>query len=305
MRVFVTGASGWIGSATVAELLKAGHQVVGLARSDASAAAVSALGAEVHRGSLDDLGSLRAAAAASDGVVHLGYSHDFSRMAEAAEMDRQALETIGEALVGTGRPLVFASGVLGAAPGRVLTETDTADPSLHPRIAASAAALALAEQGVRTAAVRFAPTVHGPGDHGFVATLVKIARDRGVSGYVGDGASRWPAVHRLDAARLVALAVDGAPPGSVLHAIGDEGIPTREIAEAIGSGLGLPVVSVPAEQASEHFGWIGRFFGVDCRASNELTRKLMAWAPTHVGLLADLKAGHYFHAEVGRGSSLR
>ena len=188
-----------------------------------------------------------------------------------------------------------------------MTEQDSADPSLHPRIAASLAALALAERGVRTSAVRFAPTVHGAGDHGFVASLVAIARDKGVSGYVDDGANRWPAVHRLDAASLVALAVAGAPAGSVLHAIGEEGITTRAIAEAIGRGLDLPVVSVPAEQASDHFGWIGRFFGLDCRASSEVTRKLLGWEPTHQGLIADLKEGHYFQthpAEVGGGTSL-
>jgi nucleoside-diphosphate-sugar epimerase len=297
MLVFVTGASGWIGSATVVELLKGGHEVLGLARSDASAAAIAALGAKVHRGGLDDLDSLRAGAAASDGVVHLGYSHDFSRMAEAAEMDRQALEAISATLVGTGRPLVFASGVLGLAAGRVVTEQDAADPSLHPRVAASLATLALAERGVRTSAVRFAPTVHGAGDHGFAARLVAIARDKGVSGYIGDGDNRWPAVHRLDAGRLVALAVDGAPAGSVLHAVGEEGIPTRDIAAAIGSGLDLPVVSVPAEQAGDHFGWLGRFFAVDCRASNELTRTLMGWEPTHLGLIADLNEGHYFKSQ--------
>ncbi|MBJ7597959.1 MAG: 3-beta hydroxysteroid dehydrogenase [Candidatus Nephthysia bennettiae] len=307
MRVFVTGASGWIGSAAVAELLKAGHQVLGLARSDKSAAAIGALGAEVHRGSLDDLDSLRAGAAASDGVVHLGYSHDFSRMAEAAEMDRRALETIGATLEGTGGPLVVASGVLGQAPGRVLTEQDAADPNLHPRIAAAQAALALAERGVRSSIVRFAPTVHGPGDHGFVARLVAIARDKGVSGYIGDGANQWPAVHRFDAAKLVRLAVDGAPAGSALHAIAEEGIPTRDIAEAIGRGLKLPVVSVSAEQADEHFGWLGRFFGADSRVSNVLTRKLLGWEPTHQGLVADLKEAHYFQtqaAEIG-GASLR
>jgi nucleoside-diphosphate-sugar epimerase len=294
MRVLVTGASGWIGSAAVAELLAAGHHVLGLARSDTSAAAVAALGAEVHHGSLDDLDSLRACAAASDGVVHLGYSHDFSRMEQAAQMDRRALDAIGATLQGTGGPLVVASGTLGLAPGRVSTEQDAADPALHPRIAASQAALALEERGVRTSIVRFAPTVHGAGDHGFVATLVAIARDKGVSGYIGAGANRWPAVHRLDAGSLVRLAVEDAPAGSVLHAIAEEGIPTRAIAEAIGSGLDLPVVSVPAEQATEHFGWLGRFFGTDSRASNELTRALLGWEPTHQGLIADLNEGHYF-----------
>jgi nucleoside-diphosphate-sugar epimerase len=294
MRVFVTGASGWIGSATVAELLASGHRVVGLARSDAAAAAIAALGAEVHRGSLDDLDSVRAGAAASDGVVHLGYNHDFARMDQAAATDRRALEAIGMVLEGTGRPLVAASGTLGLAPGRVATEHDAADPSLHPRIAASQAVLALADRGVRSSLVRFAPTVHGPGDHGFIARLVAIAREKGVSGYIGDGSNRWPAVHRLDAGRLVCLAVVDAPAGSVLHAIGEQGVPTREIAEAIGGGLDLPAVSVPAEQATEHFGWIGRFFGTDSRAASDVTRTLMGWEPTHQGLIADLNEGHYF-----------
>jgi nucleoside-diphosphate-sugar epimerase len=294
MRVFVTGASGWIGSATVAELVASGHRVVGLARSDAAAAAIAALGAEVHRGSLDDLDSVRAGAAASDGVVHLGYNHDFARMDQAAETDGQALEAIGMILEGTGRPLVAASGTLGLAPGRVATEHDAADPSLHPRIAASQAVLALADRGVRSSLVRFAPTVHGPGDHGFIARLVAIAREQGVSGYIGDGSNRWPAVHRLDAGRLVSLAVVDAPAGSVLHAIGEQGVPTREIAEAIGGGLDLPAVSVPAEQATEHFGWIGRFFGTDSRAASDVTRTLMGWEPTHQGLIADLNEGHYF-----------
>jgi nucleoside-diphosphate-sugar epimerase len=296
MRVFVTGASGWIGSASVAELLASGHRVVGLARSDAAAAAIAALGAEVHRGSLDDLDSVRAGAAASDGVVHLGYNHDFARMDQAAETDRQALEAIGMILEDTGRPLVAASGTLGLAPGRVATEHDAADPSLHPRIAASQAVLALADRGVRSSLVRFAPTVHGPGDHGFIARLVAIAREQGVSGYIGDGSNRWPAVHRLDAGRLVCLAVVDAPAGSVLHAIGEQGVPTREIAEAIGGGLNLPVVSVPAEQATEHFGWLGRFFGTDSRAASDVTRTLMGWEPTHQGLIADLNEGHYFQS---------
>jgi nucleoside-diphosphate-sugar epimerase len=295
MRVFVTGASGWIGSAVVSELLDSGHHVVGLARSDTAAAAVTALGAEVLRGDLDDLDSLRAGAAASDGVVHLGYNHDFSRMAQAAHTDLQAIEAIGTTLAGTDRPLVIASGTLGLAPGRVGTEQDMPDPSLHPRIANAQLALSFVERGVRSLIVRFAPTVHGAGDHGFMAALVGIARDKGVSAYIDDGANRWPAVHRFDAGNLVRLAVQNAPAGSVLHATAEEGVPTRGIAEAIGHGLGVPVVSIPADQAEEHFSWLGGFFGADAPASSTLTRELLGWEPTHPGLIEDLDKGHYFH----------
>ncbi|MGF7236736.1 MAG: SDR family oxidoreductase [Frankia sp.] len=295
MRVFVTGASGWIGSAVIPELLNAGHKVLGLARSDTAAAAVTTLGAEVFRGGLDDVDSLRAGAAASDGVVHLAYNHDFSRMAQAAQTDLQAIDALGTTLEGTERPLVVASGTLGLASGRVGTERDMPDPSGHPRIANAQAALSFATRGVRSSIVRFSPTVHGAGDHGFVAALVAIARDKGVSGYIADGTNRWPAVHRLDAASLVRLAVDDAAAGSVLHAVAEEGVPARAIAEAIGRGLGVPVVSVPTEQASDHFGWLSAFFAADCPTSSQLTRELLGWLPTQHGLIADLDQGHYFH----------
>jgi len=294
MRIFVTGASGWIASAAVPALLAAGHQVTGLARSDAAAERVAALGAEVVRGGLDDPARLGEIAAASDGVVHLAYIHDFSRMQHAAEADRAAIEAIGDALAGTDRPFVIASGVMGlSVDGRPATEQDEPDPIAHPRVANARATLDLAGRGVRSSVVRFAPTVHGAGDYGFLAVLVGIARDKGVSGFIGDGANRWPAVHRLDAGDLVRLAVDDAPHGSIWHAVAEEGIPTRDIAKAIGRGLGLPVVSIDPGQAAEHFGWMGMFFGMDAPASNDLTRQKLGWEPTHPGLVADIDAGHY------------
>ena len=283
-RYFVTGASGWIGSAVVAELIEAGHEVVGLARSDASAERVRALGADVHRGELDDLESLAAGAAASDGVVHLGYNHDFSRMGEAAQTDLAAITAIGGALEGTDRPLLIASGTLGLATGRVATEEDSADPTSHPRIAGAQAALGFADRGVRSIVARFAPTVHGPGDPGFVAVLVAKARETGVAGYVGDGTNRWPAVHRLDAARLVRLAVEGAPAGSVVHATAEDGVATLQIAEAIGRALGIETASV----APEHFDWLGHFFSMDVPASSTRTRALLGWEPREPGLLEDI-----------------
>jgi len=294
MRVFMTGATGWIGSAVVPELLAAGHQVLGLARSDTAAAAIAALGAQVQRGDLNDLDSLRAGAAASDGVVHLGYNHDFSRIAAAAQTDLAAITTIGAALDGTDRPFVIASGLLGLAADRVATEQDQPATDVHPRIAALQTALSFAARGVRVSSVRFAPTVHGDGDHGFLAALVAIARDKGVSGYIDDGAHRWAAVHRLDAANLVRRAIDDAPAGTALHAVAEEGVPTRTVAEAIGRGLDLPVVSVPADQASDHFGWMAMFFGHDISASSAVTRRRFDWHPGQPGLIADLDAGHYF-----------
>jgi nucleoside-diphosphate-sugar epimerase len=294
MRVFITGASGWIGSAVVPELLEAGHEVLGLARSDESAAAIVAAGAEAYRGSLDEPSSLLDGVDRCDGVTHLGYNHDFSRMQEAAATDRKVVEAIGSVLKKTNRPFVVAGGVLGLAPGHVATENDQSDPSVHPRIANVAYALSLADDGVRSSCVRFAPTVHGKGDHGFIATLVAIARDQGTSGYIGDGANCWPAVHRVDAARLVRLTFESAPAGTSVHAVAEPGIPTKAIAEAIGSGLGVPVISVPTDQAAEHFGWMSRFFAADTTASNTITRELLRWEPTNPGLLEDLREGYYF-----------
>jgi nucleoside-diphosphate-sugar epimerase len=294
MAIFITGASGWIGSAVTRELIRAGQPVVGLARSDAAAATVTALGADVLRGDLDDLDTLRDAAAASDGVVHLGYNHDFSRMADAAATDRAAIEAMGTALAGSDRPFAIASGVIGLASGRVVTEQDRPAPGAHPRGANAELALSFVPKGVRTLILRFAPTVHGDGDHGFLSVLVGIAREKGVSGYVEDGSARWPAVHRLDAAELVRLALTGAPAGTNVHAVAEPGVPTKDIAEAIGRGLGLPVESVPAARAAEHFGWMGMFFGTDTVVSSEATRQLLGWTPEHPGLIADLDAGHYF-----------
>jgi nucleoside-diphosphate-sugar epimerase len=295
MHVFVTGASGWIGSAVVPELLGAGHSVVGLARSEESAAAVRAAGAQVHRGSLDDVESLRVGAADADAVVHLAFRHDFADFAGAGRTERAAVEAVLDTLEGSDRPFLFASGVALLAPGRVATEQDRSpfQGADAPRGGAEHLALGYADRGVRAVGLRFPPTVHGEGDHGFVATIAGVARDTGVSAYPGDGEDRWPAVHRADAARLVRLALEGAPAGSVVHAVAEEGVRTRDIAEAIGRGLDVPVVSVAPEDAAAHFGWIGAFFGLDVPASSALTRQRLGWAPTCPGLLADLEAGYY------------
>lgn len=297
MRVFVTGASGWIGSAVVPELTAAGHDVTGLARSEASADRIRAAGARPLAGSLDDLETIRAGAAAADAVIHLGFKHDFSDFAASGRTERAVVQTIGDELAGSGRGFLFASGVA-AAPGHLLTEEDPSPFSGPdaPRGGGENLAFEYADRGVRPVALRFAPTVHGVGDHGFTAQLVAIARQRGVAGWVGDGAGRWPAVHRLEAARLVRLALEQAPAGGIVHAVGEEGIPTRTIAEAIGAAVGVPAASIAPEDAAEHFGWIGAFFGMDIPASNALTRERYGWSPTGPTLLEDLAAGAYAEA---------
>ncbi|MBV2354104.1 SDR family oxidoreductase [Streptomyces sp. J2-1] len=300
MRYFVTGASGWIGSALVPELTAAGHSVVGLARSGTSAAALTAAGAEVVHGSLDDLDLLGRTAAGSDGVIHLAFRHDIAFSGDyrgASDADRAAVDTFGDALAESGRPLVIASGVAGLAPGRTATERDMPVLDGSPvsgRAVTARATLDLADRGVRASVVRLSPTCHGEGDNGFMRTLVDTARARGVSGYVGDGANRWPAVHRLDAARLFRLAVEQAPAGSVLHGTAEEGVALREVAEVIGRHLGVETASVAPERAGEHFGWLGAFVGFDAPASSALTRDLLGWTPRGPGLLADLDQGHYF-----------
>ena len=295
MRVFVTGATGWIGSAVVDELLAEGHEVTGLARSDASVAALRVKGARVRRGSLDDLGSIHGGAEEADAVIHLANKHDWSDPVATAAAERAAVQTIGDTLAGSGRPFLLASGVAGLASGRPATEHDTSP--FHgpdsPRGGSENLALEFVDRGVRTVSLRFAPTVHGAGDHGFIAVIADVARRKGVSGYPGDGTNRWAAVHRSDAARMVALGLDRAPAGSLLHAVAEEGVPTREIAEVLGRELGLPVSSIDPDDIGDHFGWIGNFFAMDLQATSTVTRELLGWTPTGPTLIEDLDAGAY------------
>ncbi|GHO60669.1 SDR family oxidoreductase [Ktedonobacter robiniae] len=304
MKVFVTGASGFIGSAVVRDLIESGHQVLGLARSDAAAAKIASASAEVHRGSLDDLDSLRSGAASSDGVIHLGFVHNFSDYEGSARTDLRAVQTIGAALEGSGKPFVITSGTLMLAfflpQGHLGTEKDVADAgsvASRPRVASENAVLALAERGVRSSVVRLSPSVHDKRRGGFAEVLVSIAREKGVSGYVGDGSNRWPAVHQLDAARLFRLALEKAPAGSMLHRVAEEGVPIRTIAEVIGRHLDVPVVSISPEDAGKHFSWLGLFSSTDNVTSSALTRELLGWQPVHPTLIQDLEEGHYFHHE--------
>jgi len=299
MRIFITGASGHLGSAVIPELLGAGHEVVGLVRSDASAAAVESLGADVHRGSLDDLDSLRAAATASDGVVHLAFKHEEMNAGDLEgplRADLLAIDAIGEAMADSGKPFVGTSGTIPLAFGGVEgvgTEADVLPAG--PRIDAENAVIALAERGVRSSVLRLPPLVHSKLDHtGYTPALISFARQKGKAGYPGDGANRWPAGHSLDAARLYRLALEGAPAGSRLHAVGDEGVPFRQIAEVIGANLGLPVVSIEPDEVVDYFDFFAFFVSLDNPASSLLTQELLDWHPTHPGLIDDLNEGHYF-----------
>ncbi|WP_419701073.1 SDR family oxidoreductase [Mucilaginibacter sp. NFX135] len=296
MRVFVTGATGFVGSAIVQELIGAGHQVLGLARSDAGAKALIVAGAEVHRGNLEDLESLRVGAAMCDGVIHTAFNHDFTKFKANCETDRQVIHAMGSVLTGSDRPLVITSGT-GLLAGRGLATEDTVpdfSSSPVPRVASEEAAMAIAAQGVRTAVVRLPPTVHGNGDHGFVPALIGMAREKGVSAYVGEGLNRWPAVHRLDAARLYRLALEKGSAGARYHGVAEEGVLFRDIAGVIGLHLNVPVVSKTPEEAPDHFGWFGHFAGMDNLSSSAQTCEQLGWQPKHIELLTDMETGTYF-----------
>jgi nucleoside-diphosphate-sugar epimerase len=295
MRIFVTGATGFIGSAIVRELIDAEHQVLGLARSDAAAAPLAAAGADVHRGSLEDLASLHKGTVDADGVIHAAFIHDFSNYAPAAETDRRAIETLGAALAGSDRPLVVTSGTLLAQRrGPFATEDDAANPSFPRK--SEEAVLTLVWRGIRVAVVRLPPSVHGEGDHGFVPALIGIAREKGVSAYIGDGLNRWPAVHRLDAAVLYRLVLEKGSASATFHGVADEGVPFRDIAAVIGRRVNVPVVAKSPAEAAEHFGWLAPFVAIDGPASSAQTRERLGWRPKQPGLIPDLDRPRYFES---------
>jgi nucleoside-diphosphate-sugar epimerase len=296
MRVFVTGATGFVGSAIVQELLAAGHKVRGLARTNAAAAAVAAAGAEIHRGALNDLESLKGGAAAADAVIHTAFNHDFAKFKANCEADRHAIEALGAALASSGRCLIVTSGIGVLPQGRLLTEESmpAVGPTAHPRAASEEAAAAVADSGVCASVVRLPPSVHGDGDHGFVPVLIAIAREKGVSAYVGDGLNRWPAVHRLDAAHLYRLALENGSPNARYHGVAEEGVPFRDIAQIIGRRLKVPVVAKSPEAAADHFGWFAHFAAMDVPASSQKTRQVLRWQPKQVGLISDLDRPRYF-----------
>jgi len=293
MRVFVTGATGFIGSVVVEDLLRTGHQVLGMSRSDEGAKALAAAGAEVHRGTLEDLESLRRGASNCDGVIHLAFNHDFSRYAENCETDRRVIEAMGGVLAGSNRPLIVTSGTAILTPGRAGTEDDPC-ATMVPRAASEIATEGLASRGIRTSIVRLAPSVHDREKMGLITPLIDIAREKGVSAYVGDGLNRWSAVHRLDAAHLYTLVLERGSAGARYHGVAEEGVRLRDIATAIGRGLKVPVVSMSPEQAAGHFGWLAMFMGADVPTSSAKTRERLGWRPSHVGLLSDLEKAHAF-----------
>jgi nucleoside-diphosphate-sugar epimerase len=291
MGIFVTGATGWVGSAVVEDLIAAGHRVSGLCRSDKGAEALAAAGAKAHRGSLQDLDSLKSGVAQSDGVIHLAFNHDFAKFAENGVDEKRAIEAIGAALIGSSRPLIVTNGMAALSPGQVVTE-QTPPPADSPAFPRNPEAIVatLAKRGVRATTVRLPVSVHGQGEHGFVSRIIALAREKGVSPYIGDGLNRWPAAHRTDAARVYRLAIERAAEGGPFHAVAEEGVPFKEIVEVIGRRLNVPVVSLPAEEAAHHFGWFATFAGVDCPAASERTRSLLGWKPVQPGLIADIEA---------------